>query len=131
LSDAEATGVKDSAPDEAGAIRRALIGSFIGSAAALGLDAIVPNDGAGFVFRNKPAVKQNIVTLCEDERTQLASLIQTGKHPARTMMITCILLNADASDDSEGWSDSQIAAAPEPSTDTVSRTRQRLVEEGL
>ena len=30
-----------------------------------------------------------------------------------------------------GWSDSQIAAALENSVDTVARTRQRLVEEGL
>jgi len=37
----------------------------------------------------------------------------------------------DASDGGEGWSDSQIAAALETSVDTVARTRQRLVEEGL
>jgi len=41
------------------------------------------------------------------------------------------LLKADASDAGEGWSDSQIAAALESSVDTVARTRQRLVEEGL
>ena len=41
------------------------------------------------------------------------------------------MLKADASDAGEGWSDSQIAAALESSVDTVARTRQRLVEEGL
>jgi transposase len=35
------------------------------------------------------------------------------------------------SDAGEGWSDSQIAAALATSVDTVARTRQRLVEEGL
>jgi hypothetical protein len=42
-----------------------------------------------------------------------------------------ILLKADASDAGEGWSDSQIAAALVTSVDTVARTRQRLVEEGV
>ncbi|GLR67445.1 hypothetical protein GCM10010909_21260 [Acidocella aquatica] len=40
-------------------------------------------------------------------------------------------MKADASDGGDGWSDSQIAAALETSTDTVAVTRQRLVEEGL
>ena len=42
-----------------------------------------------------------------------------------------ILLKADVSEGGEGWSDTQIAAAMETSVDTVARTRQRLVEEGL
>jgi hypothetical protein len=40
-------------------------------------------------------------------------------------------LKADASEAGEGWSDSQIAAALDTSTDTVARTRQQLVEEGF
>jgi hypothetical protein len=76
-------------------------------------------------------VKKYIVTLSDAERTQLTSLIQTGKHPARKLLMARILLKADASDNGEGWSDSEIAAAVETSTDTVARTRQRLVEEGL
>jgi transposase len=83
------------------------------------------------VPRNKTAVKKYIVTLTDDERNELTSLIQTGKHPARKLLMARILLKADASDSGEGWSDSQIAAALETSTDTVARTRQRLVEEGL
>ena len=81
--------------------------------------------------RNKTAVKKYIVTLSDEERAQLISLIQTGKHPARKLLMARILLKADASDNGEGWSDSEIAAALETSTDTVARTRQRLVEEGL
>lgn len=81
--------------------------------------------------RNKTAVKKYIVTLTDEERHQLTSLIQTGKHAARKLLMARILLKADASDNGEGWSDSQIAEALETSTDTVARTRQRLVEEGL
>jgi transposase len=83
------------------------------------------------VVRNKTAVKKYIVTLGDDERAQLIGLIQSGKHPARKLLMARILLKADASDNGEGWSDSQIAAALETSTDTVARIRQRLVEEGL
>ena len=59
------------------------------------------------------------------------STIRKGKHPARMLLKARILLKADASDAGEAWSDSEIAAALETSVDTVARTRQRLVEEGL
>jgi Homeodomain-like domain len=80
---------------------------------------------------NESAVKKYIVTLSEAERKQLITLIDSGKHPARKLLKARILLKADASQDGAGWSDSQIAAALETSADTVARTRQRLVEEGL
>jgi transposase len=83
------------------------------------------------VSRNKTVVKKYIVTLTDEERERITALIQTGKHPARKSLKARILLKADASDAGEGWSDSQIAAALETSVDTVARTRQRLVEEGL
>jgi Homeodomain-like domain len=83
------------------------------------------------VSRNKTVVKKYIVTLTGEEREQITTLIQTGRHPARKLLKARILLKADASDAGEGWSDSQIAAALETSVDTVARTRQRLVEEGL
>jgi transposase len=83
------------------------------------------------VARNKTAVKKFIVTLSDEEREALTALIHTGKHPAQKLLKARILLKADASDAGEGWSDSQIAAALESSVDTVARTRQRLVEEGL
>ena len=81
--------------------------------------------------RNKTAVKKYVVTLGDEEREQLATLIHTGKHPAQKLLKARILLKADASDGGEGWSDSEIAAALETSVDTVARTRQRLVEEGF
>ena len=61
----------------------------------------------------------------------IAGNIRSGKHPAQKPLKARILLKADASEGGEGWSDSQIAAALQTSVDTVARTRQRLVEEGV
>jgi hypothetical protein len=83
------------------------------------------------VARKEVAVKKYVVKLSDEEREQLNSMINKGKHPARYLLKARILLKADASDAGEGWSDSQIAAALVTSVDTVARTRQRLVEEGV
>lgn len=77
------------------------------------------------------AVKKYVVKLSDEERERLNTLIHTGKHRARQLVKARILLKADASDAGEGWSDSQIAAALDSSVDTVARTRQQLVEEGI
>jgi hypothetical protein len=77
------------------------------------------------------AVKKYIVTLSDEEREQLTTLIHSGKHPAHKLLKARILLKADTSEGGAGWSDSQIAAALETSVDTVARTRQRLVEDGF
>jgi len=69
--------------------------------------------------------------LSDDERDRLNALIATGKHPARKLLKARILLKADVSEAGDGWADSQIAEALDTSTDTILRTRQRLVEEGL
>ena len=47
------------------------------------------------------------------------------------MLKARILLKADASEAGEAWSDGQIAEALDTSIDTIARTRQKLVEEGL
>jgi hypothetical protein len=83
------------------------------------------------VTTKQPSIKKYVVQLSAEERAQLIALIQKGNHPARQVLKARILLKADASDGGDGWSDSQIAAALETSTDTVAVTRQRLVEEGL
>jgi hypothetical protein len=83
------------------------------------------------VTRKENAVKKYIVTLSDEERKQLTTLIQSGKHPAQKLLKARILLKADTSQGGEGWSDGQIAAALETSVDTVARTRRLLVEEGL
>jgi hypothetical protein len=90
-----------------------------------------PQQRSGFVARKEIAVKKYVVKLSDEERKQLTSAINKGKHAARQLLRARILLKADASDDGEGWSDSQIAAALDTSVDTVARTRQRLVEGGL
>ncbi len=77
------------------------------------------------------AVKKYIVILSDAEREQLTALIHSGKHPAQKLLKARILLKADASEGGEGRIDSWIAAALQTSVDTVARTRQRLVEEGL
>ena len=77
------------------------------------------------------AVKRYVVKLNDEERDRLNTLIHAGKHPARQLMKARILLKAEASEAGEGWSDSQIAAALDTSIDTVSRTRQQVVEEGF
>ena len=77
------------------------------------------------------SIKKYIVRLSTDERDRLNAMINIGKHPARKLLKARILLKADISVDGEGWSDSRIAEALDTSTDTVLRTRQRLVEEGV
>ena len=77
------------------------------------------------------AAKKYIVKLGAEERDRLNALIQKGKGPARQALKARILLKADASEDGDGWSDSQIAEALDTSIDTVARTRQQLVEGGI
>ena len=72
-----------------------------------------------------------IVKLSGEERERLNTLIQTGKHSARQVLKARILLKADVSEAGDAWIDSQIAEALDTSADTVARTRQLLVEEGL
>jgi transposase len=51
--------------------------------------------------------------------------------PARQVLKARILLKADASETGQAWSDGEIAEALDTSIDTIARTRQKLVEEGL
>jgi transposase len=77
------------------------------------------------------AVKKYVVRLSAEEREQMSTLIQSGKHAARKLLKARILLKADVSETGEGWSDGQIAEALDTSVDTIGRTRRLLVEEGL
>ena len=83
------------------------------------------------VTAKQAAVKKYVVKLSDEERVQLNTLIQKGKHRAGLLVKARILLKADASEACEGWSDSEIAAALDTSINTVARTRQQLVEEGF
>lgn len=75
--------------------------------------------------------KRYIVELTAEERGQLQAMLGKGKRSARELLRARILLKADQSERGEAWSDSEIATALETSTDTVARTRQRLVEGGI
>jgi poly-gamma-glutamate capsule biosynthesis protein CapA/YwtB (metallophosphatase superfamily) len=83
------------------------------------------------VTAQQPSTKKYIVNLSAEERDRLNALIQKGKCPARQALKARILLKADASEAGDAWSDSQIAEALDTSADTVSRTRQHLVEGGI
>jgi len=61
------------------------------------------------------------VTLTDDERTHLHTLIHRGKTSARLRTRACITLKLD-----EGWSESQICAAFDVCSNTVRRTRARF-----
>jgi transposase len=77
------------------------------------------------------AVKKYVVRLSKDERGQLKELIRKGKSSAKQQLKARILLTADVSKQGEGWSDSKIIKALNPSVSMVYRVRQQLVEEGF
>ena len=81
--------------------------------------------------RKESGGNKYVVRLSDEERDRLNALINAGKHPARKLLKARTLLKADVSVAGEGWSDARIAEALDTSTDTVLRTRQRLVEEGV
>lgn len=72
-----------------------------------------------------PAKKYR-VDLTENEREQLLNIARRGKSSARKVKRALILCQAD-----EGLNDQQIAQALLVGAATVSRVRQRFVEEGL
>jgi transposase len=66
------------------------------------------------------------VDLTESEREQLLNIARRGKSSARKVKRALILCQAD-----EGLNDQQVAEALLVGAATVSRVRQRFVEEGL
>src|ERR1700685_1248424 len=83
------------------------------------------------VTAKQTAAKKYVVKLSDEGRARLTTLIHKGKHRAGQLVKARILLKADASEVGDGWSDSEIAAALDISVNTVARTRQQLVEEGV
>ena len=75
--------------------------------------------------------KKYRVTLTEEERTMLQTLIAAGTAPARTLTHARILLKADQGQAGPAWPDDIIAEALDVSIPTVARVRERLVEQGL
>jgi transposase len=74
--------------------------------------------------------KKYVVGLTEKERSQLETLVRSGRAHARKLLYARILLKADA-DGPDQWTDERIAEAFEVSTATVARERRRFCEEGL
>ena len=74
--------------------------------------------------------KKYVVRLTEEERTQLETLVRSGRAHARKLLYGRILLKADT-DGPDRWTDERIADALEVSTATVARERRRFCEEGL
>ncbi|MBI3292990.1 MAG: helix-turn-helix domain-containing protein [Elusimicrobia bacterium] len=67
-----------------------------------------------------------VVDLTPEEREQLLQLTRRGKTAVRRVARARILLKAD-----KGLTDEQIVQAVDTSLSTVTRVRQRFVEEGL
>ncbi len=75
--------------------------------------------------------KKYIVTLSDDERLRLETLVSQGKAAARKIQRAWILLKADATPAGPAWSDEQIREAFTVSLVTIYRVRQAFVEEGF
>jgi hypothetical protein len=75
--------------------------------------------------------KKYIVTLTQEERRMLQTILSRGKSAARKLMHARILLKADASPDGPAWLDDQIVEGLDVGRATVERVRREFVEEGL
>ncbi len=71
-------------------------------------------------------MKKYSVTLTNEERQRLLSLISAGRGAARRLAHARIVLKAE-----QGLTDEAIAEAVEVSRPTVERVRKRFVEEGM
>jgi hypothetical protein len=75
--------------------------------------------------------KKYRVTLTEDERAMLTTLITSGTAPARTLTHARILLKADQAAGGPAWTDEAIRDALDVGLSTIARVRERCVEEQL
>ena len=71
------------------------------------------------------------VTLSDEERAKLRTLVGQGVAPARRLIHARVLLKADRGDAGPGWTDEAIAAALDIGLSTVARVRQRYATAGL
>lgn len=71
------------------------------------------------------------ITLTDEQRETLHSLLASGIAPTRTLTHARILLKADERDGQPGASNAAIATMLEISEPTISRVRQRFAEGGL
>jgi hypothetical protein len=71
------------------------------------------------------------VTLTNEEREQLTTILNKGKHSSLQFRNACILLNSDEGQSGKKVSNEQIAQILHINTKTVERLKQRFVEEGF
>ncbi len=75
--------------------------------------------------------KKYRVTLTDDERAMLTTLITAGSAPARTLTHARILLKADQAEGGPAWTDEAIRDALDVALSTIARVRERFVEYSL
>ncbi len=75
--------------------------------------------------------KRYVVTLTDEERRSLRTLVSSGTGAARKLSHARVLLKADAGRGGPGWTDATISEGVDVGTATVERVRKRFVEEGL
>jgi hypothetical protein len=76
-------------------------------------------------------MKKYIITLTEEERTQLETMLAKGKAAVRKLSHARILLKADSSPGGPGWTDVRIGEALEVDVGTVVNVRERFVLESF
>ena len=75
--------------------------------------------------------KKYRVTLAEDERTMLTTMLASGSAPARTLTHARILLKADQAAGGPAWTDEAIRDALDVGLSTIARVRERFVEQSI
>ena len=90
-------------------------------------------DGILLVSTGKEVIvaKKYRVTLSGEERTELETLISTGKAAAKKLAHARVLLQVDESEHGPARTDEEAAEALNLSVRTIERVRQRFVEQGL
>jgi hypothetical protein len=76
-------------------------------------------------------VKKYVVTLTEEERTQLETMLAKGKAAARKLVHARILLKADSGPGGPSWTDARTSEALEVEARTVANVRERFVLAGF
>jgi transposase len=76
-------------------------------------------------------MKKYLITLTEEERTQLETMLAKGKAAVRKLTHARILLKADSSPGGPSWTDVRISEALEVDVSTVANVRERFVLEGF
>ena len=76
-------------------------------------------------------MKKYLITLTEEERHSLRTLVRSGHAGARKITRARILLKADQNPGGPAWTDQQICAALDVGVTTVERLRKRFVVDGF